>query len=64
MHSSYTTVSKDATLYEVLERMRAGEVQLVLVVSRFPPQCISEVLGLITREHIAASVEEALDLFG
>jgi CIC family chloride channel protein len=62
MHSSYTTVSKDATLYEVLERMRAGEAQLALVVSRFPPQSISEVLGLITREHIAASVEEALDL--
>jgi chloride channel protein, CIC family len=63
MQGSYVTVTENAALSEVLERMRTAEAQVALVVSRVPPCLVSDVLGLITKERIVASVEEALDLF-
>lgn len=63
MQSSYVTVTGDTALFEVLERMQAGAAQVALVVTKSPPDSASDVVGLITKERIAASVEEALDLF-
>ncbi len=64
MQRSYVTVTVDTTLSEVMRLMKAGEAQVALVVSKFFPRSASDVLGLITKEHIMASAEEALDLFG
>ena len=44
--------------------MRAENASFALVVSKSPPESASDVLGIITKDHIAASVEEAMDLFG
>lgn len=63
MQRSYVTVTENAALLEVLERMQAREVQVALVVSKSPPRSASDVLGLITKDSIMASMEEALDLF-
>ena len=63
MQRDYVTVTEDITLSEVLERMIANEAQVALVVSKSPPGSVSDVVGLITKERIAATVEDALDLF-
>ncbi len=63
MQRSYVTVTENAPLSEVSELMLAGEAQVALVVSKSPPRSASDVLGLITKERITASMEEALSLF-
>ena len=63
MQRDYVTVTEDITLSEVLERMLANEAQVALVLSKSPPGSVSDVVGLITKERIAATVEDALDLF-
>jgi CIC family chloride channel protein len=63
MQRSYVTVTEDTTLAEVLELMIAAEAQVALVVSKSFPRSASDVLGLITKESIMASMEEALKLF-
>ncbi len=64
MQRSYVTVTEKATLHEVLERMHAEEAQVALVAAKSPPLSPGDILGLITKERILASAEEALDLFG
>ena len=63
MQRSYVTVTENTTLAEVLELMIAGEAQVALVVSKSFPRSASDVLGLITKESIMASMEETLNLF-
>jgi CIC family chloride channel protein len=64
MQRSYVTVTETATLSEVLARMLAGGAQIALVASKSSPGSAAHVLGLITKERIMASAEEADDLFG
>jgi CIC family chloride channel protein len=63
MQRSFVTVAENTTLSEVLEHMIAGGAQVALVVTKSPPRSITDVLGLITKERIAVTVEEAITLF-
>jgi chloride channel protein, CIC family len=63
VEKNFVTVEESSTFQDILSRMRTERSQIALVVATLPPRSPADVLGLITREHIAASVERALDLF-
>ena len=60
---TYVTVEASASLFDLLNCMRTENARVALVVSKTPPQSVSDVLGVITRDNIAVSVEDAVDLF-
>jgi hypothetical protein len=50
-------------MFDVLTRMRANVASVALVTDRSQPTSCSDVKGLISKEVIAKSTEEALELF-
>jgi CBS domain-containing protein len=58
-HNDYVRVPPDASLWEVIAKMRANGVSAVLVASNF-----SDVQGMITRENIVDTLADDMELFG
>ncbi|MEJ2261837.1 MAG: chloride channel protein [Anaerolineales bacterium] len=60
---NYIAVTENTTMFDVLTRMRANVASVALVTDRSQPTSCSDVKGLISKEVIAKSTEEALELF-
>jgi CIC family chloride channel protein len=60
---NYIVVGEDTRLFEVLSRMRRERVPLALVSANCAAPERGAIIGVITREEVAASLETAVDLF-
>ena len=60
---NYIVVTADTTIFDVLTQMRTNAASVALVTDRPRPTSSCDVEGLISKEVIAKSTEEALELF-
>jgi len=59
----FAVVRENAVTFDVIMRMRRQKASVALVIPVAAPGESSRILGVITREHIADSVAEIIDLF-
>jgi len=59
----YVTVSEDTTVFEVLTRMRRAHVSVALVKTNAPDPNRGVVIGVITKEQLADTVQAGVELF-
>ncbi|GBE02300.1 H(+)/Cl(-) exchange transporter ClcA [bacterium BMS3Bbin06] len=59
----FITVSEDSTLFEVIARMRSGRASAALVIRDGETISDSTVVGVVTKEHIADAMIDAVELF-
>ena len=59
----FVSVSEEATLLEILERMRYSNTSIALVTDGQSVVSTDSVKGLITRQHIGDAMTDGLDLF-
>jgi CIC family chloride channel protein len=59
----FLTVAEDATLFEVLSKMRAGKSDYAVVSRRASGGAAADVLGVITASQIKDALEGAIELF-
>jgi len=61
--TDYVTVTKDASLRDVMAKMKASNISAVLVTSKDGKFVASDVLGVITRSDIVEMFADDMELF-
>ncbi len=56
-------ISDSATLFEIVARMRSGEITVLLVTRQGASRTINEVQGVVSKERVADSLIQAVELF-
>jgi CIC family chloride channel protein len=64
VYRSFVTVPEDASLWDVLIRMRADDAQVALVTGPGGGASAADVRGVITRDDVLDALADALELFG
>jgi CIC family chloride channel protein len=62
-NKDFVPISEDATLSEILEKMRYSNTSIALVTGGQPVVSMDSVKGLITKQHIGVAMTDGLDLF-
>ncbi|MCA9630247.1 MAG: chloride channel protein [Myxococcales bacterium] len=56
-------IAPDATIFDLLSRLQATRASIAVVVAPSPPDQAPEILGVVTKEHLAEALAEGMELF-